>query len=616
MAVSTTVDAGRRSLTQDERFVVFASSTGTVFEWYDFYLYATLAPFFASLFFPPGNDTAALLSAFATYAAGFLVRPFGAIFFGRIGDLVGRKYTFLVTIMVMGVSTFAVGLLPTFAAVGWLAPILLVLLRLLQGLALGGEYGGAATYVAEHAKANNRGYATSWIQTTATLGFFLSLLVIYLCRTSMDAATFSSWGWRIPFLVSAFLLVFSVWIRLKLNESPVFARMKAEGKGSASPLTDSFFRYPNNRYVLLALLGATMGQGVVWYTGQFYALFFLTGPLKLDFGSAYILIAVSLLIGTPFFIFFGWLSDRIGRLKIILAGCMIAALTYFPLFAGLTHYVNPDLEAYSAKTKIAVTVDPAQCHFNIFVGPWSEFGDCDKAKDFLTKAGLSFDSTSGAAGSKATLDLNGTKIEGFDALAWSKALIDSGYPHLKIATSDIVLDKAAADALAALQAEKKPAAEIAKVLTAARTAAGGKKMADTFAVDNAVPAADGSGATVTVSEVASGNADLSKVNWLMAELLLVIMVIYVTMVYGPIAAFLVELFPTKIRYTSMSLPYHIGNGWFGGMLPLLATAMVAYAGNIYYGLWYPIIVAVACAVIGFFFLRDTKGTELDAVKMN
>jgi MFS family permease len=616
MAVSTTVDAGRRSLTQDERFVVFASSTGTVFEWYDFYLYATLAPFFASLFFPPGNDTAALLSAFATYAAGFLVRPFGAIFFGRIGDLVGRKYTFLVTIMVMGVSTFAVGLLPTFAAVGWLAPILLVLLRLLQGLALGGEYGGAATYVAEHAKANNRGYATSWIQTTATLGFFLSLLVIYLCRTSMDAATFSSWGWRIPFLVSAFLLVFSVWIRLKLNESPVFARMKAEGKGSASPLTDSFFRYPNNRYVLLALLGATMGQGVVWYTGQFYALFFLTGPLKLDFGSAYILIAVSLLIGTPFFIFFGWLSDRIGRLKIILAGCVIAALTYFPLFAGLTHYVNPDLEAYSAKTKIAVTVDPTQCHFNIFVGPWSEFGDCDKAKDFLTKAGLSFDSTSGAAGSKATLDLNGTKIEGFDALAWSKALIDSGYPHLKIATSDIVLDKAAADALAALQAEKKPAAEIAKVLTATRTAAGGKKMADTFAVDNVVPAADGSGATVTVSEVASGNADLSKVNWLMAELLLVIMVIYVTMVYGPIAAFLVELFPTKIRYTSMSLPYHIGNGWFGGMLPLLATAMVAYAGNIYYGLWYPIIVAVACAVIGFFFLRDTKGTELDAVKMN
>ena len=615
MAVAAVVGAERRGLTQDERFVVFASSTGTVFEWYDFYLYATLAPFFASLFFPSGNDTAALLSAFATYAAGFLVRPFGAIFFGRIGDLVGRKYTFLVTIMVMGISTFAVGLLPTFATVGWLAPILLVLLRLLQGLALGGEYGGAATYVAEHSHVNNRGYATSWIQTTATLGFFLSLLVIYLCRTTLDPATFSSWGWRIPFLVSAFLLVFSVWIRLKLNESPVFARMKAEGKGSTSPLTDSFLRYPNNKYVLLALLGATMGQGVVWYTGQFYALFFLTGPLKLDFASAYILIAVSLLIGTPFFIFFGWLSDKIGRLKIILVGCVIAALTYFPLFAGLTHYVNPDLEAYSEKTKITVTVDPAQCHFNIFVGPWSQFGDCDKAKDFLTKAGLSFTSAEGPAGTKATLDLNGTKLEGFNAFAWSKALIDSGYPHLKLATSDIVLDKAAADALAALQADKKPAADIAKVLTAARTAAGGKKIADTFAVDNVVPAADGSGATVTVTEVATGNADLSKVNWFMAELMLVIMVLYVTMVYGPIAAFLVELFPTRIRYTSMSLPYHIGNGWFGGMLPLLATAMVAFAGNIYYGLWYPIVVAMVCAVIGVIFLRDTKGTELDAVNV-
>jgi hypothetical protein len=385
--------------------------------------------------------------------------------------------------------------------------------------------------------------------------------------------------------------------------------MKEEGKGSKAPLTESFLRYPNNRYVLLALLGATMGQGVVWYTGQFYALFFLTGPLKLDYASAYIVIAVSLLIGTPFFIFFGWLSDRIGRLKIILAGCVIAALTYFPLFAGLTHYVNPDLEAYSAKSKIAVTVDPAQCHFNIFVGPWSEFGDCDKAKDFLTKAGLSFESAEGAAGSKATLDLNGTKLEGFNAFAWSKALIDSGYPHLKLASSDIVLDKAAADSLAALQAESKPLADIAKVLTTARTAAGGKKMADTFAVDKVTPAADG-GATVTVTEVATGNADTAKVDWFMTEVLLVIMVLYVTMVYGPIAAFLVELFPTRIRYTSMSLPYHIGNGWFGGMLPLLATAMVAFAGDIYFGLWYPIIVAVVCAVIGAIFLRETLGTEL------
>ncbi len=602
-------------MTKDERFVVAASSTGTIFEWYDFYLYATLAPAFAALFFPPGNDTAALLAAFTAYAAGFLVRPFGAIFFGRIGDLVGRKYTFLITIMVMGVATFAVGLLPTFAAVGWLAPLLLVALRLLQGLALGGEYGGAATYVAEHAHAGNRGYATSWIQTTATLGFFMSLIVILICRESMTPAEFTSWGWRIPFLISAFLLIYSVWIRLKLNESPVFARMKAENKGSAHPLTDSFLRYPNNKYVLLALLGATMGQGVVWYTGQFYALFFLSGPLKLDYASTYILIAISLLIGTPFFLFFGWLSDRIGRLKIILAGCIIAALTYFPLFAGLMHYVNPDLEAYSARTKIGVTVDPAQCHFNVFTGPWSVFGDCDRAKDLMTKAGLSFDSFEGPPGTKATLDINGTKVEGFSAFSWSKALIDSGYPHLKVAQSTIELDKATADQLTALQTDKKPPAEIAKVLTTARMAADpkAKKIADIYNIDSVTPKPDGSGATVAVSEVAATTADTSKVNWFMTEVLLVIMVIYVTMVYGPIAAFLVELFPTRIRYTSMSLPYHIGNGWFGGMLPLLATAMVAFTGNIYFGLWYPIVVAILCAIIGFIFLRDNKDVELDRV---
>src|SRR5437660_5758956 len=355
---------------RDETRVIFASSLGTVFEWYDFYLYATLAPFFAALFFPSGNATAALLSAFVTYAAGFLVRPFGALVFGRVGDIVGRKYTFLVTIVFMGASTFAVGLLPTYSAIGWGAPILLVLLRLVQGLALGGEYGGAATYVAEHAPKDRRGYATSWIQTTATLGFFLSLGIIALCRTQMPAATFADWGWRIPFLVSLILLAFSVYIRLRLNESPLFQRMKEEGRGSKSPLTDSFFRYPNNRYVLLALLGATAGQGVVWYTGQFYALFFLTITLKLDYLNAYALIGLSLLIGTPMFIFFGWLSDKIGRLKIILPGCLIAALTYFPLFAALTHYVNPDLEAFQANTKISVSVDQSTCVLHIFVAPW------------------------------------------------------------------------------------------------------------------------------------------------------------------------------------------------------------------------------------------------------
>src|SRR5580765_207457 len=369
----------------EEKRVIFASSLGTVFEWYDFYLYAVLAPFFAALFFPPGNQTAALLSAFAAYAAGFLVRPFGALLFGRIGDLVGRKYTFLVTITFMGAATFLVGLLPTFATVGWLAPVLMVTLRLVQGLALGGEYGGAATYVAEHAPHDRRGYDTSWIQTTATLGLFLALLLIYLCRSNMDAKDFAEWGWRIPFWLSLVLLVFSIYIRLKLHESPVFQKMKAEGKGSKSPLTDSFLKYPNNKYVLLALLGATAGQGVVWYTGQFYALFFILITLKLDFVSTYTLVGLSLLIGTPFFLVFGALSDKIGRLKIILAGCLIAAVTYFPLFQGLTHYINPGLEEFSQKTTITVTANDADCTFHIFVGPWSKFSDCDRVKDFLTK---------------------------------------------------------------------------------------------------------------------------------------------------------------------------------------------------------------------------------------
>src|SRR5580765_4790556 len=386
----------------EEKRVIFASSLGTVFEWYDFYLYAVLAPFFAALFFPPGNQTAALLSAFAAYAAGFLVCPLAALLFGRIGDLVGSKYTFLVTITFMGAATFLVGLLPTFATVGWLAPVLMVTLRLIQGLALGGEYGGAATYVAEHAAHDRRGYDTSWIQTTATLGLFLALLVIWLCRSNMDAKEFSDWGWRIPFWLSLILLIFSIYIRLKLNESPIFQKMKAEGKGSKAPLTDSFTKYPNNKYVLLALLGATAGQGVVWYTGQFYALFFLLITLKLDYVSAYTLIGVSLLIGTPFFIVFGWLSDRIGRLKIIMAGCLIAAVTYFPLFAGLTHYVNPALEQFSQKTQISVAANSADCKFHIFVGPSSKFSDCDRVKDFLTKQGLSFKSVSGDAGKVVT----------------------------------------------------------------------------------------------------------------------------------------------------------------------------------------------------------------------
>jgi MFS family permease len=597
-------------LSKDERFVILASSTGTVFEWYDFYLYATLAPFFAALFFPKGNDTAALLSAFATYAAGFLVRPFGAIFFGRLGDMIGRKYTFLVTMLVMGVSTFAVGLLPTFSTIGWLAPVLLVALRLLQGLALGGEYGGAATYVAEHAQPGRRGYSTAWIQTTATIGFFLSLLVILLCRTNLTTADFATWGWRIPFIVSAILLIFSMWIRLKLNESPVFKKMKEEGKGSDSPLTDSFLRYPNNKYVLLALLGATAGQGVVWYTGQFYALFFLTITQKVDYVTAYWLIGISLLIGTPFFVFFGGLSDKIGRLKIILAGCLIAAVAYFPLFQWLAHEVNPDLSDYAAKTTISVSADPAQCHFTVFAGPWSKYGDCDKAKDFLVKNGLSFTSSDGAAGSAASMTINGTKLEGFSPFAWSKALADSGYPMIKLASSEVALTKEQADKVAAAQADKK-AADALAVISEARIAADAKakKFGDVSSIDKVDVAADGT-AKATVTEAISGSADKAKISWPGALFILTLMMILVTMVYGPIAAYLVELFPTNIRYTSMSFPYHIGNGWFGGMLPLLATAIVAFQGNIYAGLWYPVIVALATAIIGFFFLHETKDTDI------
>ena len=517
----------------EERRVIIASSVGTVFEWYDFYLYATLAPFFAALFFPKGNDTAALLAAFATYAAGFLVRPFGALVFGRIGDLVGRKYTFLVTIMVMGIATAAVGLMPTYASIGIAAPILLVTLRLAQGLALGGEYGGAATYVAEHAPDHRRGYSTSWIQTTATVGFFLSLLVIGTSRGVLSTEQFATWGWRIPFLISLILLAVSVYIRLQLRESPVFARMKSSGKASKSPLRDSFMKYPNNKYVLLALLGATAGQGVVWYTGQFYALFFLSITLKVDYLTTYTLVGAALLLGTPFFVIFGSLSDRIGRLKIILAGCLIASVSYFPLFKGLTHYANPALEAYSERTKITVAAD--DCRFHIFVLPGTKFSSCDRVKDFLTKSGLSFDSVPAVGGADVVTKIGSTELRGYEEPKLKAALAASGYP---------------------------------------------------------------------------ATADKTKINYPMVILILFIMVIFVTMVYGPIAAYLVELFPTNIRYTSMSLPYHIGNGWFGGMLPLLATAMVAAKGDIYYGLWYPIVIAVLTVIVGALFLHETKDVKI------
>jgi MFS family permease len=535
-------------MTRAEKFVIFASSVGTVFEWYDFYLYAVLAPFFASLFFPAGNDTAALLAAFATYAAGFVVRPFGALIFGRVGDLVGRKYTFLITIIVMGTSTFLVGLLPTYAKIGWLSPLLLVTLRLLQGLAVGGEYGGAATYVGEHARAGERGYATSWIQTTASGGLALALIVIIGCRQLMEPKAFAEWGWRIPFIVSVILLLFSLYIRLKLSESPIFLKMKNEKKGSTSPLIDSFVRYPNNKFVLLATLGATAGMGVVWYTGQFYALFFLTITLKVGYLPSYLLVLVALVIGMPLFVFVGALSDRIGRLKIILAGCLIAALTFFPLFGALTHYANPDLEVFATREPVTVYADGSACRLHIFVTAFTHFSNCDRARDLVTKLGVPFKTENvPQLGSNVTLKVGTVTIEGFDAGRWTGAFVDAGYPNLE-------RDKQ--------------------------------------------------------GKVTPKSADTSRINWFVTELILLVMMIYAAMVYGPIAAFLVELFPTRIRYTSISMPYHLGAGVFGGMLPLLATAVAAATGNIYGGLWYPVIVAVMTVVIGGLLLRETKDVDI------
>jgi predicted MFS family arabinose efflux permease len=521
----------------EERKVIFASSLGTVFEWYDFYLFAVLAIFFVDKFYPPGNPTVALLASLATLAAGFLVRPFGALVFGRLGDLIGRKYTFLVTILLMGVSTAALGFLPTYAQIGDAAWIILLLLRLLQGLALGGEYGGAATYVAEHAPAGKRGLSTAWIQTTATLGLFLALMVIYVCRTTLSADDFKLWGWRIPFWLSIALLLFSIYIRLKLNESPVFQRMKAEGKGSKAPLTESFLRYPNNKYVLLALLGATAGQGVVWYTGQFQVLFFLQNAVKVDFQTTYILLAIGLLISTPFFIFFGWLSDKIGRKWIIMAGCLLGALTYFPLFNMLAEAANPALVKASKDTPVTVMADQTggKCDFSFVASLIPQHDDhkkdCVKVKKQLTSAGINFSYGAPLPDAPIAVKVKDSVVKGTDAKEIAAALKAAGYPE---------------------------------------------------------------------------KANPDQINKPMVVAIIVILMIYVTMVYGPIAALLVELFPTKIRYTSMSLPYHIGNGWFGGFLPFTATFLAISYGNIFQGLWYPVIIASMTFVIGALFLPETK----------
>ena len=542
------------SVGRKDAMTIGAASVGTVFEWYDFYLYGSLATYITHHFFSGVNETTGYIFALLAFAAGFAVRPFGALVFGRLGDLWGRKNTFLVTMLLMGLSTFVVGMLPSYDQIGILAPVALVAMRLVQGLALGGEYGGAATYVAEHAPQGRRGLYTSFIQVTATFGLFLSLVVILLTRKVMGEDAFQAFGWRVPFLVSILLLGVSLWIRLQLSESPSFQRMVDEGKGSKAPLTDSFGKWPNLKIVILALVGLTAGQAVVWYTGQFYTLFFLEKTLKLDGALTNGLVATALLLGTPFFVLFGWLSDKIGRKPIIMLGCVLAALTYMPLFKALTVAANPQLAAAVASAPVTVVADPADCAFQFDpVGKTVFNSSCDLAKSYLAKAGVTYANQAAPAGTLAQVKIGNETLTAFDGKGLEKA---------------------------AFKAQK---TEWETGLGAALKSAGYPAKADSALVDR--PKVIG---------------------------ILFLLVIYVTMVYGPIAAMLVEMFPTNIRYTSMSLPYHIGNGWFGGFLPTTAFAMVAATGNIYYGLWYPIVVASVTAVIGILFLKETKDVDIDA----
>ncbi|MFC5509492.1 MFS transporter [Bosea massiliensis] len=539
-----------RPMTREEKRVILASSLGTVFEWYDFYLYGSLAVMIGAHFFSAFDPNTRAIFALLAFAAGFLVRPFGALFFGRLGDLIGRKYTFLVTIVIMGASTFLVGLLPSYNTIGWIAPVILIALRMLQGLALGGEYGGAAVYVAEHAPVGRRGFYTSWIQTTATLGLLLSLLVILVIRVNMGEAEFAAWGWRIPFLLSIFLLAISVWIRLQMQESPAFKKMKEEGTGSKAPLTEAFGQWKNARIALIALFGLTMGQAVVWYTGQFYALFFIQSILKVDLYSANVLIAWALIIGTGGFIFFGSLSDRIGRKPVILAGCLIAALTYFPLFGALTKAANPGLAAAHENVKVQVVADPATCG-SVFdpVGIRTFTSPCDIARRTLATQAIVYTSAPAPAGTPAKVTVNGKElaVDATFAATVAKEAVAAGYP------------------------------------------------------------APGDARIVKTGFFSA----LTSVQSLTIIGILTILIIYVTMVYGPVAAALVELFPTRIRYTGMSLPYHIGNGWFGGLLPATSFAMVAGTGDIYYGLWYPIVFALATFVIGMLLVPETKDRDIN-----
>jgi len=610
-----------RGMTREEKKVIFASSLGTVFEWYDFYLYGSLGLYIGFAFFnsyPEGTRTIFVLLAFA---AGFLVRPFGALVFGRLGDLVGRKYTFLVTILIMGASTFLVGLLPGSATLGIAAPIILIALRLLQGLALGGEYGGAATYVAEHAPNDKRGYYTSWIQTTATGGLFLSLVVILIVQATMSRDDFAEWGWRIPFLLSAVLLGVSVWIRMQLSESPAFLKMKEEGKGSKAPLTEAFGQWKNAKIALLALFGAVAGQAVVWYSGQFYALFFLQSVLKIDLRDASIMVAASLAIGTIFFVVFGWLSDKIGRKPIIMAGLLLAALTYFPLFKALTYAGNPALYNAQETIKASVTADPADCSFQFNMTGTSKFlTSCDVATDFLAKNSVAYDIVPAPAGTVASVKIGDAVIPSFvnvgdQAKANTAKFQKAAYTALKTAGYPLTRG-------AAMVAEPKLAAFVAAnpelglteeqiKATPPETLPAAKMIRDKIAT-----AAELNGATeLPVYKVPAGGdfkifADPAGINWFQVIAILTVLVIYVTMVYGPIAALLVEMFPTRIRYTGMSLPYHIGNGWFGGLLPAVVFAISAAQGNIYAGLWYPIAIAVITLIIGVLFLPETKGKDI------
>ena len=541
-------------MTAEQKKVIFASSLGTVFEWYDFYLYGSLAAIIAKQFFSGLDAGSAFIFALLAFAVGFVVRPFGALVFGRLGDMIGRKYTFLVTIVIMGLSTFIVGLLPNYASIGVAAPVILIALRMLQGLALGGEYGGAATYVAEHAPQNKRGAYTSWIQTTATLGLFLSLMVILGVRTAIGEAAFADWGWRIPFLVSILLLAVSVYIRLSMNESPAFQKMKAEGRTSKAPLSESFGQWKNLKLVILALFGLTAGQAVVWYSGQFYSLFFMTQALKVDGPTANILVAYSLILGTPFFVIFGTLSDKIGRKPIIMAGCLLAVLTYFPVFTALTKAANPDLAAAQAKNQVVVTADPKECSFQFNPTGTAKFtSSCDIAKQFLAGASVSYENVAAPAGTPATIKIGQTAIQSYNA---------KGLSADEAKKKDAEFKKAVADDLKAAGYPTK--------------------------------------------------ADPAKIDKFKVTLILFYLVLLVTMVYGPIAAMLVEMFPTRIRYTSMSLPYHIGNGWFGGLLPTTTFAIVAQTGNMYNGLWYPIIIAAVTFVVGTLFIRETKDVDIYA----